>query len=65
MINLLDNIYDIVTCACMFYFKQSNSVKQVLALEIVSITCIFSEPDFAAMVSIVYIVLHYEVVFKK
>lgn len=36
-----------------------------VALEMVGITCIFSEPDFALVVSIVYIVLHSKVLFKK
>lgn len=62
---LLGYIYDIVTCACMFYFKQSNSAKWVLALEMVSITFIFSEPSFAFVVSTVYMLLHHELLFKK
>lgn len=65
MIYLLSNIFDIVTHACMLYFRQSNCVKQVPALEMVGITCIFPEPDFALVLSIVYIVLYYKVLFKK
>lgn len=65
MIYLLGNIYDIVTCACMFYFTQSDNVKQMLALEMVGITRIFSERAFTLVISIVYIVLHYKVLFKK
>lgn len=49
----------------MFYFKQSNSVKQVLALEMVGITYIFPKLGFIFVVSIVYIVPHYKVLFKR
>lgn len=49
----------------MFYFKQDNIVKQELALEMAFRNGIFSEPCFDLVVSIVYIVLHYEVLLKK
>lgn len=49
----------------MAYFKCNNHVKEMLSLEKVAVTCIFSEPDVALAVSIVYIILHYKVLFKN
>lgn len=50
---------------CLFFFLQSNSEKQIVVLEIVGIICISSVPAFSVVTSIVYIVLHYEVLFKN
>lgn len=55
MIYLLFNIYNIVTNACMSYFKCSNCVKEVLTLEQAGVTCVFPEPGFALAISIVNI----------